>query len=113
MYRCWHLFSSHVYEVNNLSKKIPTTENTGGSMYVRVQREWTKSNGGKQKAVQKPEGEQITGPSSLMLQRWQQETMIDQPYHNLWAVKKQANSRNTDQISAHENHTYSLGYIDR
>ncbi len=63
--------------------------------------------------AQKFEGEQTNGESSFMLQRWQQETMLNQPYHNLEAVKEQADRGNTHQTSMKNEYDSSIEYLER
>lgn len=66
-----------------------------------------------QMTAQKFGGEQTGGGSSFMLQRWQQETMCNQPYHNVEAVKEQADRGNTRQTSTESKYDSSIGYFER
>ena len=61
--------------------------NKGSSSYVRVNREWAQKGEGRQAGAESS-GRGQTGNGQTMLQRWQQESMRDQPYHNIDAVKK-------------------------
>lgn len=58
------------------------------STYVRVDREWDKKNEAERAKAHKPGDNQTQSQTGSMLQRWLQESMLDQPYHNLKAVKK-------------------------
>ena len=78
-----------------------------------MQREWIKGNGVGQMMAQKPRGEQTNDQSRYMLQRWQQETMLDQPYHNLEAVKEHADRGNANQTSMQNEYDSSIEYFER
>ena len=93
------LFISHILNLTSVQKKPTERKAQGGSTYIPVQREWIKGNEVRQMAAQKLESEQTNGGSNFMLQRWQQETMLDQPYHNLEAVKEHADRGNAHQTS--------------
>ena len=63
--------------------------------------------------AQKFESEQRNGDSRFMLQRWQQEKTLDQPYHNLEAVKEHANRGNVYQTSMQNEQDSSIGHFER
>lgn len=57
-------------------------------MYASVHREWVKGKEARQEMSPKPICEQIRDAPTFMMQRWQQETICNQPYHNIGAVKR-------------------------
>ena len=63
--------------------------------------------------AQELEGEQTNGQSRFMLQRWQQETTLHQPYHNLEAVKEYADRGNANQTSMQKGYDSSIEYFER
>lgn len=88
------------------------TQDQRGSAFVKVYREWDKKNEARQPTGVKPEYNQTKGQTGFMLQRWQQETMFDQPYHSLEAVKKRKNHSNDKQVGERDDKRFSLGYFD-
>ena len=69
------------------------------SAYVKVHREWDKRNEAGQTQTSKPGSNQTKEHSGFMLQRWQQEPMLDQPFNNLEAVKKRTDLEYGKQIA--------------
>lgn len=59
-----------------------------------------------------PGHEQSQDKTGSMLQRWQQESMLDQPYNNIEAVKTRADHTNNSQVSQQNKKSFSLGYFD-
>ena len=62
-------------------------QDNSNSSYFRVNREWDLRDGGRRAEAERS-GYGQTGNERTMLQRWQQESISDQPYHNLDAAKK-------------------------
>lgn len=94
-------------------KKSTVGKAQGDSRYIPVQREWTKGKEGRQVMARKLESEQTNGGSKYMLQRWQQETTLDQPYHNLEAVKERADRGDAHHTSMHNERDSSIEYFER
>ncbi len=107
------LFISHILNLTSFQKKSTKRKAQGDSPYIPVQREWIKSNEDRQMKAQKLESEQTNGGSSFMLQRWQQETTLDQPYHNLEAVKEHADRGNPHQTSMQNEYDSSVEYFKK
>ena len=106
-------FISHISNLTSVWKK-PTKEKAQDiSRCISIQRDWIKGNEVGQMTAQKFEGEQMSGGSSFMLQRWQQETMCNQPYHNVEAVKERADRGKTRQISMKSEYDSSIEYFER
>lgn len=61
-----------------------------GSNYIRVDREWDKGDEVGPTEIYETGNSQAPNQIGSMLQRWQQENIRDQPYHNLESVKKEA-----------------------
>ena len=106
------LFISHILNLTSFYWKPTNGKAEGISRYTSIQREWIKGNEVGQITAQKFEGEQTSGGSSFMLQRWQQETMCNQPYHNVEAVKEQADRGNTHPISVKSEYESSMRYFE-
>ena len=114
--RRWYVplpFISHFLNLTSVQKRPTERKAQGGSTYIPVQREWIKGNEVRQTMAQKLESEQTNGGSSFMLQRWQQETTLDQPYHNLEAVEEHADRGNAHQTSTHNEYDPSVEYFER
>ena len=107
------LFIPHILNLTSVQKKPTERKAQGDSTYIPVQREWIKGNEVRQMAARKLESEQMNGGSSFMLQRWQQETTLDQPYHNLEAVKEHADRGNAHQTSMQNEYDSSVDYFER
>ncbi|KAI9851899.1 MAG: hypothetical protein M1824_002449 [Vezdaea acicularis] len=67
------------------------------TMYTSVQREWIKGKEAQREASPKPVDEHVQDPASVMMQRWHQETMRDQPYQNIGAVERMSPYGDTNQ----------------
>jgi hypothetical protein len=55
-------------------------------MYTGVRREWIEGKEAQRETSPNPADENIQGTASVMMQRWYQEAMRDQPYNNIGAV---------------------------
>ena len=104
---------SHILNLTGVQKKPTERKAQGDSTYIPVQREWIRSNEDRQMKAQKLESEQTNGGSSFMLQRWQQETTLDQPYHNLEAVKEHADRGNPHQTTMQNEYDSSVEYFEK
>lgn len=89
MYLC-RQFPPVPYVVGLISVQVDSSQHQDqrSSKYVKVYREWDKKNEAEQVKAPKPGYNQTQNQTGSMLQRWLQESMLDQPYHNLEAVKK-------------------------
>ncbi|KAK0510278.1 hypothetical protein JMJ35_007672 [Cladonia borealis] len=94
-------------------KKSTVGKAQDNSRYIPVEREWAKGKESRQVMAQKLESEQTNVGSRFMLQRWQQETTLDQPYHNLEAVKKHADRGDAHQTSMQNENDSSIEYFER
>ena len=56
--------------------------------------------------------DQARNDAEYRLQRWQQEAMTDQPYHNLDSVKRQEGYRSDDRGVKANADSSSVGYCD-
>ena len=92
--------------------QVGHTQDQRGSAYVKVNREWDKRHGPERTEAFTPKYNQTQNQTGSMLERWQQETMLDQPYHNLRAVNKRANLTQGKQVRERDDRNSSLGYFD-
>lgn len=92
--------------------QVDNNQDRRGSGYVKVYREWDMRSKAERTKAYTPGYNQTQGQTGSMLQRWQQETMLDQPYNNLQAVKKRADLTNDKQVSERDDRNSSLGYFD-
>ena len=111
--RSTSLCISRILNLTSVQKKSTARKAQGNSRYIPVQREWTKSNQFQQVTAQKLETEQENGGSKFMLQRWQQETTLDQPYHNLEAVKEHVDGGDAHQSSMQNEYDSCVEYFER
>lgn len=74
------------------------------STYARLYRDWDKRNEAGWTKAHKPGSNQTQNQTGSMLQRWQQESMLDQPYHNLEAVKRRVDLENSKQVKYFDPH---------
>ena len=107
------LFISHILNLTSVQKKSTVGKAQGDSKYIPVEREWTKGKEGRQVMTQNLESEQTNGGSRFMLQRWQQEITLDQPYHNLEAVKEHADRGNPHHTSMQNEYGSSVEYFGK
>ena len=113
MYHCRYPFFSHFSDLTSAQKKPTNLKAQGDLRYIPLEREWVKGNEVGQVTPQKFEDEQTNGESRFMLQRWQRETMSNQPYHNVDAVREQTDRGNTHQTSMKSKYDSSIEYFER
>lgn len=104
-------FPTIQYAVNLINFRVGDVQNNR-SAYMKVSRERDKRNEEKLTRDFLAGYNQTQDQTGSMLQRWQRESMLDQPYNNIEAVKKRASCTNDKQVSERSNTKSSLGYFD-
>ncbi|KAL9631075.1 MAG: hypothetical protein Q9204_004404 [Flavoplaca sp. TL-2023a] len=91
--------------------EITSSTDQKNTEIVEVRREWHDSNGRGKMTTGMTENKQMEAPSRFMLHRWQQESMLDQPYHNLAAVEELEHCDKAKQTSMRSSGVSSNGYL--
>ena len=82
------------------------------SAFLKVHREWIKKNDERQMKVDQLRNDMTPSQAGSMLERWQQESMLDQPYHHVESVKRLADMGNNKEAADCKKNNSSLGYLD-
>ena len=99
------------YAVKLINFQVVNVQSSG-SAYMKVYRKWDTRNEAELTRASLPGYNQTQDQTGSMLQRWQRESMLDQPYNNMEAVKKRPSHTNDKQVSERSDTKSSLGYFD-
>ena len=99
-------------KLTQIQKESFTQIKSDDTMCTNVPRDWNRGNGNEAQPANE-HVQEAKGASSVMMQRWQQETVRDQPFHNIGAVENVAGCGEASQRSPNNNDNWSLQYVGK